>query len=91
MQRHYILISGTLQSQWLRDKCEPIVLAWASLVAQRVKNQPAMWETWVRSLDQGIAAHSSIHAWRIPWTEDYSIWDPMDRGLQFMGQLCLIL
>ena len=46
----------------------------ASLVAQLVKNQPAMWETWVRSLgledplEKGKATHSSILAWRIPWT-----------------------
>ena len=44
----------------------------ASLVAQLVKNPPAMWETWVRSLDledpleKGKATHSSILAWRIP-------------------------
>ena len=48
----------------------------ASLVAQLVKNLPAMWETWVRSLgwedplEEGMAIHSSILAWRIP----------MDRG-----------
>ena len=47
---------------------------WASLVAQLVKNLPAMWETWVRSLDweepldKGKATHSSILAWRIPQT-----------------------
>ena len=46
----------------------------ASLVAQLVKNLPAMWETWVRSLgwedplEKGKATHSSILAWRIPWT-----------------------
>ena len=46
-----------------------------SLVAQRVKNLPAMLETWVRSLgwedplEEGMATHSSILAWRIPWTE----------------------
>ena len=43
----------------------------ASLVAQLVKNPPAMWETWARSLgwedplDEGTATHSSILAWRI--------------------------
>ena len=48
----------------------------ASLVAQLVKNSPAMQETWVRSLDwedppeKGMATHSSILAWRIPWTEE---------------------
>ena len=46
----------------------------ASLVAQLVKNPPAMWETWIRSLDwedpleKGTATHSSILAWRISWT-----------------------
>ena len=46
----------------------------ASLVAQLVKNLPAMQETWVRSLgwkallEKGTATHSSILAWRIPWT-----------------------
>ena len=48
----------------------------ASLVAQMVKNLPAMRETWVQSLgwenplDEGMATHSSIFAWRIPWTEE---------------------
>ena len=46
----------------------------ASLIAQLVKNPPTMWETWVRSLgsedslEKGKATHSSILAWRIPWT-----------------------
>ena len=45
-----------------------------SLVAQLVKNPPAVQETWVRSLgwedplEKGKATHSSILAWRIPWT-----------------------
>ena len=45
----------------------------ASLVAQLVKNPPAMWETWVQSLDwedpleKGEDTHSSILAWRISW------------------------
>ena len=48
----------------------------ASLVAQLVKNPPGMQETWVRSLgwedalEKGTATHSSILAWRIPWTEE---------------------
>ena len=47
-------------------------LLWASLVAQSVKNLPAMRETWVRSLgcedplEEGMTTHSSILAWRIP-------------------------
>ena len=57
---------------------------WASLVAQLVKNPPAMRETWIRSLgwedplQEDVATHSSILAWRIPWTEEPS-------GLQSMG------
>ena len=54
-------------------------------MAQRVKkNLPAMQETWVPSLDQedplekGMATHSSILAWEIPWTEEPG-------GLQSMG------
>ena len=52
----------------------PLQYSWASLVAQMVKNLPAMWETWVQSLgwedplEKGKATHSSILAWRIPWT-----------------------
>ena len=43
----------------------PLQYSWASLVAQLVKNPPAMWETQV---EKGTAIHSSILAWRIPWT-----------------------
>ena len=55
-----------------------------SLVGQRLKRLPAMWETWVQSLSQvdplekEMATHSSILAWRIPWTEEPG-------GLQSMG------
>ena len=57
----------------------PLQYSWASLVAQMVKNLPAMQElqeTQVRSLSQedpleeGMATHSSIIAWRLPWTEE---------------------
>ena len=57
---------------------------WVSLVAQMVKNLPAMQETWVQSLGQedslekGMATHASLLAWRIPWTEDPG-------GLQSIG------
>ena len=53
-----------------------IVYYWASLLAQRLKRLPAMQETWVPSLGQEellekkMATHSSILAWRIPWTEE---------------------
>ena len=48
-----------------------------SLVAQLVKNPPAIRETWIRSLgwedplEKGMAIHSSILAWRIPWTVQF--------------------
>ena len=47
-----------------------------SLVAQTGKKPPAMWETWVQflgwedPLEKGMVTHSSILAWRIPWTEE---------------------
>ena len=56
----------------------------ASLVAQRLKLLPAVWETWVQSLgwedslEKEMATHSSILAWRIPWAEKPG-------GLQSMG------
>ena len=52
----------------------PLQYSWASLVDQLVKNQPAVQETWVRSLgwedplEKGKATHANILAWRIPWT-----------------------
>ena len=51
----------------------PLLYSWAFLVAQLVKNPPAMWETWVRSLgledplEKGMAIHSSILSWRVLW------------------------
>ena len=53
---------------------------WASLIAQLVKNPPAVQETLVRflgwedPLEKGKVIHSSILAWRIPWTGLYSPW-----------------
>ena len=53
-------------------------------MAQTVKRLPVVWETWVRSLGQEdplekeMATHSSILAWKIPWTEESG-------GLQSMG------
>ena len=58
----------------------------ASLMAQRIKHLPAMQGTWVRSLgwedplEEEMAAHSSILAWRIPWIEEPS--GPQSIGLQ---------
>ena len=51
-------------------------------IAQMVKNLPAMQETWLRSLgrkdplEKGMAAHSSLIAWRIPWTEEPGGYSP---------------
>ena len=50
--------------------------SWVSLVAQTVKNLPAIWDTlfdpWVGKipLEEGMPTHLSIPAWRIPWTEE---------------------
>ena len=65
---------------WLSNMPSP----GTSLVAQRLKCLPAMRETWVQSLgwedplEKGMATHSSILAWRIPWREEPG-------GLQSMG------
>ena len=62
----------------------PLPYSWTSLVAQEVKILPAVRETWVQSLgwedplEEGMAAHSSILAWRILWTVELG-------GLQSMG------
>ena len=50
--------------------------SWASLVAQMIKNAPAMQESWIQSLGQenplkkGMETHFNFLAWRIPWTEE---------------------
>ena len=66
-----------------------IINLWASLVFQRVKCLPAMWETWVQSLgwedplEKGMATHSSTLAWKIPWMEEPDRLQSM--GLQRVG------
>ena len=66
------------------DWLDLLALLRASLIAQSVKNLPAMQETWVQFLGQEdplekeMAIHSSILAWKIPWTEEPG-------GLQSMG------
>ena len=88
------IISSTQGRMWIwedntKNQCMWTLVdamggTWASLVAQMVKNLPAVQETWVRSLDwehpleKGMATHSSILAWKIPWTEESG-------GLQSMG------
>ena len=67
--------SGGSPGEWIGY---PLQYSWASLVAQLVKNPPAMQETWVQSLvwedplEKGKATHSSILAWRISWTRKES-------------------
>ena len=54
----------------------PLQYSWASLVAHTVKNPPAMQETWIPSLvwedtlEEEMATHSGILAWKIPWTKE---------------------
>ena len=63
----------------------PLQYSWASLVAQMVKNLPVIRETWVRSLgwkdplEEGMATHSSIFAWRIPM--DRGAWQAIVHGV----------
>ena len=70
----------TKESEKISDKYDEDI----SLIAQLVKNLPAMQETWVRflgwedPLEKEMAIHSSILAWKIPWTEQAG-------GLQSMG------
>ena len=65
-----------------------LVTSWASLIAQSVKNLPAMQETWVQflgwedPLEKEMATHSSILAWRIPWTEEPGRYNPWGRKSQ---------
>ena len=62
-------------------------LNWASLMAHMIKNLPVRQETWVRSLGgedplkKGMATHSGILAWRIPWAKEscgLQSWDCKD-------------
>ena len=66
-----------------------LIILGASLVAQRLKHLPPMWETWVRSLGQEdplekeMTTHSSTLAWKIPWTEEHGSLHSME--LQRVG------
>ena len=79
----------TILSVWFSTIKYIYIVVWlASLVAQTVKNLPAMWETRVRPLgwedlpEKEMANHSCILAWRIPWMEEapLSLKNPRDRG-----------
>ena len=71
----------------------PLQYSWASLVAQLVKNLPVMREIWAQSLgwedplEKGKATHSSILAWRIPWT----IQSMGSQGSEKMGHFHFLL
>ena len=83
-EKYTIMLTGlTLNSfPWTWNGCTMVCdfpvspVPWASLMPQMVKNSPAMRETWVQflgwedPLGEGTATHSSILAWRSPWTEE---------------------
>ena len=86
---HKYTITHSRHKQGRRKTFEPIIVVgwryeWGSLEVLMVKNLPAMLETWDQSLSwedplkQGMATHSSILAWKIPWTEEPG-------GLQSLG------
>ena len=76
----------SINANWIQISLVPLIfhrifffsgrIFWASLVAQRLKHLPAMWETCIQSLgwedplEKEMATHSSILAWRIPWREE---------------------
>ena len=71
--------------KWMKQKnYNTFFITGVSLVVQMVKKLPVMQDTWIRSLgwedpmEKGMATHSSILAWRIPWIEEPG-------GLQSMG------
>ena len=73
-------------------------LPWISLVAQMVKHLPPMWETqvqslgWEDSLEKGMGTHSSIVAWRNPWTEEPGgLWSMGSQELDATERLTLPL
>ena len=81
-------IYGVAQS-WTRLKRLSSSSSRASLVAQRLKRLPGMWETWVRSLgwedplEKKMATHPCTLAWRIPWREEPG--KPQSMGSQRVG------
>ena len=76
-----MVLASSTRGPEFRSQTRP----WASLAAQTVKNLPAMWETWVQSLDweealeEGKAIHSSILACRIPM--DRGAWRATSHGV----------
>ena len=82
--KNYLVLSGLAVATWESRKPELTYthehtrITKISLVTQKIKNLSAMQETWVQTLGQedalekGMPTHSSIRAWRIPWTEEPS-------------------
>ena len=70
------MLCGDLNEKEVRQRGDVFIHREDFPVAQTVKNLSAMQETWVRSLggedplEKGMATHSSVLAWRIPWTEE---------------------
>ena len=80
----------SFNSETCKQFCDMMIYyKWAFLIAQLVNNPPAMQETpvrflgWEDPLEKGTATHSSILAWRIPWTEEPGKLQSM--GLQRVG------
>ena len=73
---HFLLGLCRASRYYSRKSCCLFLDLWVSLIAQSVRNSPAMYETWARSLGQEdplekqMATHSSILAREIPWTEE---------------------
>ena len=88
------LIPGSGRSSREGIGC-PLQYSWASLVAQLIKNPPAVWEIWVRSLgwedplEKARATHSSILAWRIPWTSQKSQTQLSNFHFMHINYICL--
>ena len=76
MCSHLLIRKREEKNQYTLQFAIIYIVNWASLVAQSVKNQLAMQETWVRflgredPLEKEMAIHSSILAWKIPWTKE---------------------
>ena len=91
----YLLFFLLMKMHWFKKYSpsgDPKQESKASLVAQMVKNLPAIWETQVRSLcqehplEKGLATHSSFLAWRIPRTK--KLWGLQSMGLQRVRHDC---
>ena len=84
LEKSYLSLYRPLLTKWcLCSLVYCLGISWASLAAQTIKNLFAMQETWVWSLsrkdplEKEMATHSSILAWRIPWTEEPGVLQSM--------------